>query len=149
MIATTWTDFASILATGDGQVNAARSIGGAPAFFVASHADHYELVLGDQSGGPIPGARMRVTTVTLKPGLESTFSERSRGVAGELERSHGMVFHLVGRRAVAQYTEVCAITFWESSSADADEQPIPRGTEELASCYAAPPSTREFEPVVR
>ena len=148
VIATTWTDFASILASGDGQVNAPRSIGGGPAYFVASHADHYEVALGDQVGGPIPGASMRVTTVTLKPGLESTFFERSRNVAPELERSHGMLFHLVGRRAVGQYTEVCAITLWEPGALASEEQRAIPGTEDLASCFAAPPLTREFEPVV-
>jgi heme-degrading monooxygenase HmoA len=86
--------------------------------------------------------------VTIKPGLESTFFERARMVAGELERSHGMLFHLVGRRAVAQYTEVCGITLWESGSPLSDRQAVLPGTEELADCYAAPPSTHEYEPVV-
>ena len=149
VIVTTWTDFAAILASGDAQVNAARSIADAPTFFVASHADHYEVVVGEEHGGPIARAELRVTTATLKPRFEATYFEGSRRLAPELASSHGLLFHLIGRRAVAEYIEICAVTLWDRGASEAAAQSMHAEVAELASCYAAPPNTRLYEPVVR
>jgi hypothetical protein len=152
VIVTTWTDFDAILANGDLLVDAPRSIGGAQSLFATSHADHYELVIGDERGGPIPDARMRVTNVTIKPGREAGYFQAAAPIAERLTAS-GMLMHLLGRRIVAEHTEVCAVTLWQGDAPDearvAFEGPILPGTEDLSDFYAAPPVARLYEPILR
>jgi hypothetical protein len=152
VIVTTWMDFGAILANGDALVDAPRAIGGAPRLFATSHADHYELVIGDERGGPIPDARLRVANVTIKPGREAGYFQAASPIAERLTAS-GMMMHLLGRRIAADHTEVCAVTLWQGDPPpDARgnaEGPILPGTEDLSDFYAAPPVARLYEPLLR
>ena len=148
VIVSTWTGFADLAALG-GDLDAPLSMPGVETMLADSHAEHYELVIGDARSMPLREAKLRLTRIPIKPNSEAAYYETVRRWSDRLLDETGMVAFSLGRRVVGRQDEIVAVQIWQDEAAlrevagsDPDQ---PMGAAELSRFWAADPAIEHFD----
>lgn len=148
VIVSTWTGFEDLTAAGR-DLDAPLMIPGADSMLADSHAEHYELVIGEARSMPLREARLRMTRIPIRPNAESQYYEAVRRWADRLLDETGMVAFSLGRRVAGRQDEIVAVQVWQDQAALVDaagpdvDKPI--GASELSRFWAADPSIEHFD----
>jgi PAS domain-containing protein len=150
VIVSTWNGFDEITAAGL-NLDSPIIMPGSEAMLEDSHAEHYELVIGEARAMPLRQARLRLTRIPIKRGAESQYYEAVRGWSDRLLDEAGMVAFTLGRRVVGQLDEIVAVQVWqdecslrEAAGVDVER---PMGQQELSRFWAAEPSIEHFDAI--
>jgi PAS domain-containing protein len=148
VIVSTWTGFESLAAVGK-DLDAPLSMPGANEMLAGTHAEHYELVIGESRSMPLRKAKLRLTRIPIRPNVESAYYDTVRQWADRLLDEHGLVAFSLGRRVVGRQDEIVAVQVWEdedalrdAAGADIDK---PMGGAELSRFWAADPAIEHFD----
>jgi PAS domain-containing protein len=148
VIVSTWTGFESMTAVGK-DLDAPLSMPGAKEMLAGTHAEHYELVIGESRSMPLREAKLRLTRIPIRPNLESAYYDTVRLWADRLLDEHGLVAFSLGRRVVGRQDEIVAVQVWEDEDALRDaagaEIDKPMGSAELSRFWAAEPAIEHFD----
>lgn len=149
VIVSTWSGFADIAALG-GSLDAPLSMPDAAPMLANSHAEHYELVIGQARSMPLREAKLRLTRLPIRPNVEAAYYEAVRGWADRLLDDHGMVAFSLGRRVVGRQDDIVAVQIWQDEdalreAAGSDDIAKPMGADELSRFWAAEPSIEHFD----
>jgi len=148
VIVSTWTGFDDLAAAGS-QLDTPLSVPEAEPMLAGTHAEHYELVIGEARAMPLRQARLRMTRIPIRPNVEAAYYEAVRHWAERLLDETGLVAFTLGRRVVGRQDEIVAVQMFEDDSAlreaagaDIDR---PMGRSELERFWAAEPVIEHFD----
>jgi PAS domain-containing protein len=148
IIVSTWTGFDDLAALGR-DLDAPLVLPGAEVMLADSHAEHYELVIGEARAMPLSAAKLRLTRIPIKPNLEASYYEAVRAWADRLLDETGMVAFSLGRRVVGRQDEIVAAQVWqdEASLIEVAGKDIakPMGGPELSAYWATEPAIEHFD----
>jgi PAS domain-containing protein len=148
VIVTTWTGFDDLAAVGR-DLDAPLTLQGAEHMLADSHAEHYELVLGEARAMPLREAKLRLTRIPIKPNVEASYYEAVREWADRLLDEAGMVAFSLGRRVVGRQDEIVAAQIWQDEAAlieaVGDDLTKPMGGPQLSGYWAAEPAIEHFD----
>jgi PAS domain-containing protein len=148
LLASTWAGFDDLVAA-DRDLDRSVSLPGAGSMLTDSHAEHYELVIGDARTMPMHAARLRLTRILIRPNVQTAYYEAVRRWSDRLLDDAGMVAFTLGRRVVGRQDEIVAVQLWQDEEAlrDAAGKDLerPRGGEVLSEFWAADPTIEHFE----
>jgi PAS domain-containing protein len=148
VIVSTWTDF-NVLAAAGGGLDTPRVVPGAAVMLADSHAEHYELVIGEARTIPLREAKLRLTRIPIRPNTEAAYYETVRRWSDRLLDETGMVAFSLGRRVVGRQDEIVAVQLWQDEAAlhDVTGSDItqPLGADELSKFWAAEPEIEHFD----
>jgi PAS domain-containing protein len=148
VIISTWTGFESMAAVSK-DLDSPLSMPGAHEMLVDSHAEHYELVIGESRSMPLRKAKLRLTRIPIRPNVEASYYEAVRQWAERLLDDHGLVAFSLGRRVVGRQDDIVAIQIWQDEEALRDvagtDLERPMGSAELSRFWAAEPAIEHFD----
>ena len=148
VIVSTWSGFDDLAASG-GDLDRPMAVPEVDSMVVDSHAEHYELVIGQSRALPIRKAKLRLTRIPIKPNAEAAYYETVRGWADRLLDETGLVAFSLGRRVIGRQDDIVAVQVWQDEAAlrDAAGREIekPMGTDELSRFWAADPAIEHFD----
>ena len=82
-----------------------------------SHAEHYELVIGEARAMPLREAKLRLTRIPIRQNAEAAYYEAVRRWADRLLDEAGMVAFSLGRRVIGRQDEIVAAQIWQDEAA--------------------------------
>lgn len=148
VIVSTWNDFDEIAAAGR-HLDVPLSMPGSETMLADSHAEHYELVIGEARSMPLRAAKLRLTRIPIRRGTEAAYYPAVRKWSDRLLDEQGMVAFSLGRRVLGQQDEIVAVQIWEdeaalvaAAGADVDR---PMGEAELSQFWASHPAIEHFD----
>jgi PAS domain-containing protein len=149
VIVSTWTGFETIAAAGR-DLDAPLSMPNSSNMLSDSHAEHYELVIGESRSMPLRKAKLRLTRIPIKPNTESAYYEAVRQWADRLLDESGLIAFNLGRRVVGRQDDIVAVQIWEDeealqSAAGTEDLQQPMGGSELSRFWAAEPAIEHFD----
>lgn len=148
VIVSTWTGFESMTAAGR-DLDSPVSMPGAASMLASSHAEHYELVIGESRSMPLRKAKLRLTRIPIRPNVESSYYEAVRQWADRLLDETGLVAFSLGRRVVGRQDDIVAVQVWQDEDALRDaagtDLEKPMGGAELSQFWAAEPAIEHFD----
>ena len=148
VLVSTWSGFEDLAAAGH-DLDSPLAMPGAASMVTDSHAEHYELVIGEARSMPLRKARLRLTRIPIKPNSEAAYYEAVRRWADRLLDETGLVAFSLGRRVVGRQDEIVAVQVWQDEAALRDfagaEVGKPMGGDELAQFWAADPAIEHFD----
>lgn len=148
VIVSTWSGFDDLVAGGR-DLAQPLTMPGAASMLADSHAEHYELVIGEARSMPLHEAKLRLTRIPIRPNVEASYYEAVRRWADRLLDQSGMVAFSLGRRVVGRQDDIVAVQMWQDEAAllEAAGADIakPMGGEELSRFWAADPSIEHFD----
>ena len=148
VIVSTWAGFGDIAALG-GNLDAPLAMPGVEGMLADSHAEHYELVIGEARSMPLREAKLRLTRIPIRPNAEAAYYEAVRRWSDRLLDESGMVAFSLGRRVVGRQDEIVAVQMWEDEASllDVAGQDLrkPMGGGELSQFWAAEPAIEHFD----
>lgn len=149
VIVSTWTGFEDLTAAGQRDLDAPMLLPHADELTADSHAEHYELVIGESRAMPLREAKLRLTRIPIKPNVEASYYEAVRGWADRLLDETGMVAFSLGRRVVGRQDEIVAAQIWQDEAALREaagpELDRPMGGPELSAFWATDPAIEHFD----
>ncbi|HXG25922.1 MAG TPA: PAS domain-containing protein [Candidatus Binatia bacterium] len=150
VIISTWSGFNDMVAAGRSLDTPLAAPGAAP-MLVESHAEHYELVIGQARSMPLHKAKLRLTRIPIRPNVEASYYQTVRRWADRLLDETGLVAFTLGRRVVGRQDEIVAVQIWQDEAslreaAGADVE-APMGGDELSQFWAAKPAIEHFDAV--
>jgi len=148
VIVSTWTGFEELLAAGR-DLDATTIIPNAGLMLTDSHAEHYELVIGEARAMPLREAKLRLTRIPIRQNLEASYYESVRRWADRLLDETGMVAFSLGRRVVGRQDEIVAAQVFQDEAALREvvghDLARPMGGPELSGFWAAEPAIEHFD----
>jgi PAS domain-containing protein len=148
VIASTWNGFDDIIAAGP-RLDLPLTIPDLANALADSHAEHYELVIGEARTIPIRQAKLRLTRIPIRQNHESAYYEAVRRWSDRLLDEAGLVAFSLGRRVVGRQDEIVAVQIFQDEAALRDavgtELDQPMGREELSEFWAAEPAIEHFD----
>jgi PAS domain-containing protein len=148
VIVSTWTGFEDIAAAGR-DLDAPLTMPGAESMLADSHAEHYELVIGEARALPLREAKLRLTRIPIRPNVESSYYEAVRRWSEKLLDEAGMVAFSLGRRVVGRQDDIVAVQIWQDAAALQEvvgsDLAKPMGATELSGFWAAEPAIEHFD----
>jgi PAS domain-containing protein len=148
VIVSTWNAFDDLAAAArdlDGPV----VLPGAEPMLAESHAEHYELVIGESRAMPLRAGKLRLTRIQIRPNLEKAYYDTVRRWSDRLLDETGLVAFTLGRRVTNRQDEIVAVQIWQDDAAlrefagsDLDQ---PMGVDELSQFWAADPVIEHFD----
>ena len=148
VLISTWSGFEDLAAAGR-DLDSPLAMLGAASMLTDSHAEHYELVIGEARSMPLREAKLRLTRIPIKPNAEAAYYETVRRWADRLLDESGLVAFSLGRRVVGRQDDIVAVQIWQDEAALRDaagaEFGKPMGGEELAQFWAADPAIEHFD----
>ncbi|HUQ43583.1 MAG TPA: PAS domain-containing protein [Candidatus Limnocylindria bacterium] len=148
VIVSSWNDFQDLAGLG-GDLDAPLSMPGAAEMLADSHAEHYELVLGEARAMPLREAKLRLTRIPIRPNVESSYYEAVRVWADRLLDEAGLVAFSLGRRVIGRQDDIVAVQVWQDEAAiraaGGTDIEKPMGGDELSQFWAAEPSIEHFD----
>jgi PAS domain-containing protein len=148
LIVSTWTAFDEIAAAGP-DLNAPLTIPGAASMLVGSHAEHFELVIGEARAMPLREAKLRLIRIPIRLHAQAAYYVAVRNWAERLLDETGLVAFSLGRRVIGRQDEIVSAMLWQDEAAlvevagsDLDK---PMGGAELADFWAADPAIEHFD----
>ena len=148
VIVSTWTGFED-LAAADRDLDKPLTMPDAAPMLADSHAEHYELVIGEARAMPLRQAKLRLTRIPIRPNAESAYYEAVRQWSDRLLDDTGLVAFTLGRRVVGRHDEIIAVQVWQDEAAlhDAAGSDVarPMGERELSQFWAADPAIEHFD----
>ena len=148
VIVSTWSSFDELTAAGR-DLDAPISMPGLAPFVAESHAEHYELVIGEARMMPLREAKLRLTRIPIRPNAEAAYYQAVRAWADRLLDEAGLVAFSLGRRVVGRQDEIVSIQVWQDETALRDaagaDLQRPMGETELSRFWAADPAIEHFD----
>lgn len=148
VLVSTWTGYEALASTGR-DLDAPLAMPGSETMLTASHAEHYELVIGESRSMPLREAKLRLTRIPLRANVESSYYEAVRQWSDRLMDQAGMVAFSLGRRVVGRQDDIVAVQVWQDEAALREaagtELEKPMGAEELSQFWAAEPMIEHFD----
>ena len=148
VIVSTWTGFEDLAATGR-DLDAPMLVPDAHLMIADSHAEHYELVIGEARAMPLREAKLRLTRIPIRQNVEASYYEAVRRWADRLLDETGMVAFSLGRRVVGRQDEIVAAQIFQDEAAlrevAGDDLARPMGGPELSGFWAAEPAIQHFD----
>jgi PAS domain-containing protein len=148
VLVSTWNGFADIAAVGR-DLDAPLAMPGAQSMLADSHAEHYELVIGQARSMPLRQAKLRLTRIPIRPNVEARYYEAVREWSDRLLDQNGMIAFSLGRRVVGKQDEIVAVQVWQDEAALLDvagaDLAKPMGAAELSGFWAADPAIEHFD----
>ena len=148
VIVSTWSGFEELTASG-GDLDRPITMPAVESMLINSHAEHYELVIGESRSLPLRQAKLRLTRIPIKPNTESAYYDTVRGWADRLLDETGLVAFSLGRRVVGRQDEIVAVQIWQDAAALRDvagtDIKKPMGERELSRFWAADPAIEHFD----
>jgi PAS domain-containing protein len=148
VIVSTWTGFEDLAAAG-WDLDAPMLVPDAHLMIADSHAEHYELVIGEARAMPIREAKLRLTRIPIRQNVEASYYESVRRWADRLLDETGMVAFSLGRRVVGRQDEIVAAQIFQDEAAlrevAGDDLARPMGGPELSGFWAAEPAIEHFD----
>jgi PAS domain-containing protein len=148
VIVSTWTGFEDLAATGR-ELDEPMLIPDAHLMIADSHAEHYELVIGEARAMPLREAKLRLTRIPIRQNVEASYYESVRRWADRLLDETGMVAFSLGRRVVGRQDEIVAAQIFQDEAAlrevAGEDLARPMGGPELSSFWAAEPAIEHFD----
>lgn len=148
VLVSTWTGFDRIL-DGGTDLDRPLSLMGAADMLEKSHAEHYELVIGEARAMPLHDAKLRLTRIPIVKNMEARYYDTVRSWAETLLDQTGMVAFSLGRRVIGQQDDIVAVQVWQDEAALVEAAGVdiakPMGTEELSTFWAAEPEIEHFD----
>jgi PAS domain-containing protein len=148
VIVSTWTGFEDIVASGR-DVDAPRPMQDPHLTVADSHAEHYELVIGEARAMPLREAKLRLTRIPIRQNLEASYYVSVRRWADRLLDETGMVAFSLGRRIVGRQDEIVAAQIFQDEAAlreaAGEDLERPMGGPELSGFWAAEPRIEHFD----
>ena len=148
VIVSTWTGFEDLLAAGR-DLDMPVMVEDPHLTLADSHAEHYELVIGEARAMPLREAKLRLTRIPIRQNLEASYYESVRRWADRLLDETGMVAFSLGRRVVGRQDEIIAAQVFQDEAAlrevAGDDLARPMGGPELSSYWAAEPAIEHFD----
>jgi PAS domain-containing protein len=148
VIVSTWTGFEDLAAAGR-DLDAPILVPDAHLMLADSHAEHYELVIGEARAMPLREAKLRLTRIPIRQNVEATYYESVRRWADRLLDEAGMVAFSLGRRVVGRQDEIVAAQVFQDEAAlreaAGEDLARPMGGPELSSFWAAEPAIEHFD----
>lgn len=148
VIVSTWTGFDDLVAAGR-DLDAPMLMPDSDTMLADSHAEHYELVIGEARAMPLREAKLRLTRIPIRPNVEASYYESVRRWADRLLDEAGMVAFSLGRRVVGRQDEIVAAQIWQDESAlreaAGSDLARPMGGPELSEFWAAVPAIEHFD----
>ena len=148
VIVSTWAGFEDLAAAGphlDGPV----TVPGVAPLLADSHAEHYELVIGQARSMPLSRAKLRLTRIPIKPNIEASYYEAVRAWADRLLDESGLVAFTLGRRVIGRQDDIVAVQIWQDEAhlrdAAGSDLESPMGSAELSGYWAAEPAIEHFD----
>ena len=148
VIVSTWTGIEDLAAAGQ-NLDAPVLVPDAHLMIADSHAEHYELVIGEARAMPLREAKLRLTRIPIRQNLEASYYESVRRWADRLLDQAGMVAFSLGRRVVGRQDEIVAAQVFEDEAAlreiAGEDLARPMGGPELSGFWAAEPAIEHFD----
>lgn len=148
VIVSTWAGYDDLAAAGS-DLGAPLGIFGAAPLLTDSHAEHYELVIGEARAMPLREAKLRLTRIPIRPNTEASYYEAVRRWADRLLDQTGLVAFSLGRRVVGRQDHIVASMIWQDEAALLDvtgaDVDRPLGGRELAEFWGADPVIEHFD----
>jgi len=148
VIVSTWAGFEDLAAAGK-DLAAPLGLFGAAPLLTDSHAEHFELVIGEARTMPLREAKLRLTRIPIRPNAEAAYYAAVRPWADRLLDQTGLVAFSLGRRVVGRQDHIVAAMIWQDEAALLDvagsdiEKPF--GGKELSEFWAADPAIEHFD----
>lgn len=148
LIVSTWDGFDELVAAGT-NLDAPLGMPGSEEMLEDSRAEHYELVIGEARSMPLHEAKLRLTRIPIRSGMEASYYETVRHWSDRLLDEAGMVAFTLGRRVVGRQDEIVAVQVWEDEAALVEAAGAnvdrPMGETELSRFWAAEPAIEHFD----
>jgi len=148
VIVSTWAGFDDLVAAGQ-DLDAPLGMFGAAPLLADSHAEHYELVIGEARAIPLREAKLRLTQIPIRQNVEASYYEAVRRWADQLLDQTGLVAFSLGRRVVGRQDHIVAAMIWQDEAALLDvagsDVDKPLGGSELSGFWAAEPAIEHFD----
>jgi len=148
VIVSTWSGFEEMTAASS-NLDEPLSLPGAASMLTDSHAEHYELVLGEARAMPLREAKLRLIRIPIKPNAEAAYYSAVRTWADRLLDETGLIAFTLGRRIVGRQDDIVAAMLWQDEAALRDvagaDLDRPMGGPELSRFWAAEPSIEHFD----
>ena len=148
VIVSTWSGFEE-LAASRSDLDKPLAMPGVDAMVVDSHADHYELVIGESRAMPLREAKLRLTRIPINPNTEAAYYDVVRRWADQLLDESGLIAFSLGRRVVGRQDDIVAVQVWQDEAAlrDAAGRDVdkPMGEDVLSRFWAADPAIEHFD----
>jgi len=148
VIVSTWSGFEALAAAGR-DLDSPLAMPGAGSMLTDSHAEHYELVIGEARSMPLREAKLRLTRIPIRPNIEASYYEAVRSWSDRLLDEAGLVAFSLGRRVVGKQDDIVAVQLWQDEAAlrvaAGAEVERPMGGEELSRYWAADPAIEHFD----
>ena len=148
VVVSTWTGFEDLAARGR-DLDAPLTMPGAEGMIADSHAEHYELVIGEARTMPLREAKLRLTRIPIRPNVEASYYDAVRRWADRLLDETGLVAFTLGRRVIGRQDDIVAAMIFEDEAALRDvagaDLDKPMGGRELSGYWAAEPSIEHFD----
>lgn len=148
VIVSTWTGFDDLPAAAQ-DLDAPLAVFDVGDMLTESHAEHYELVIGEARSMPFRHGKLRLTRIPIRANMEAAYYEAVRLWADRLLDESGLVAISLGRRVVDRHDEIVAAMIFEDEAAlrevagsDVDK---PMGGRELSRFWAADPIIEHFD----
>ena len=149
VIVSTWTGFEDLTAGGRRSLDAPLILPDAELMLTDSHAEHYELVIGEARAIPLREAKLRLTRIPIRQNAESAYYASVRKWADRLLDETGMVAFSLGRRVVGRTDEIVAAQIFQDEAALLEaagtDVARPMGAAELSDYWAADPAIEHFD----
>ncbi|HEY4227073.1 MAG TPA: hypothetical protein VGM49_01955 [Candidatus Limnocylindrales bacterium] len=148
VVVSTWAGVDQLTAAGT-DLDGPLAIPGAARMLTKSHADHFELVIGEARSMPLREGKLRLIRIPIRTNREAAYYEAVRRWADGLLDESGLVAFTLGRRVEGRQDEIVAAMLWEDEAAliDAAGSDVerPMGALELAEFWAAEPLIEHFD----
>jgi PAS domain-containing protein len=148
VIVSTWTGFEDLVAAGR-DLDAPTIMPDADLMIADSHAEHYELVIGEARAMPLREAKLRLTRIPIRQNVEASYYASVRRWADRLLDDAGMVAFSLGRRVVGRQDEIVAAQIFQDEAAlrevVGEDIGRPMGGSELSTYWAAEPAIEHFD----
>ena len=149
VIVSTWSDFEDMFAAGR-VLDAPLAMIAAEPMLADTHAEHYELVIGQARAMPLQRAKLRLTRMPILPNVEASYYETVRRWADRLLDEAGLVAFTLCRRVVGRQDDIIAVQVWQDEAAlreaaGSDDVDQPMGGDELSAFWAADPAIEHFD----
>ena len=148
VVVSTWNGFDDLAGQGR-DLDSPLSMPGAVSMLSDSHAEHYELVIGEARAMPLREAKLRLTRIPIRQNAEASYYEAVRRWSDRLLDEAGMVAFSLGRRVVGRQDEIVAAQVWQDEAAIREvagsDVRRPMGHEELSQFWAAEPAIEHFD----
>ena len=148
VIVSTWTGFGDLPTAGQ-DLDAPLAVFDVGDMLTDSHAEHYELVIGEARSMPFRHGKLRLTRIPIRANMEAAYYEAVRVWADRLLDETGLVAFSLGRRVVDRHDEIVAAMIFEDEAAlrevAGSDLERPMGGRELSSFWAADPVIEHFD----